>query len=400
MPVATKFPLNPTQLKVFEVQIMRTKKSLLVVVALSFALLASVFVNAQTSPQTTVPIQQKTATPQPQKPTPTQPPAKPDDPQKKKEPQRKGAEEDNQLDPGEKLIIDTDLVLLDVAVIDQTGKPIMNLMAEDFQVFEDKVKQNIEYVDRVDAPLSLGVVIDTSGSMRTKLQIVSDSALSLVKQLKDVDEAFIAQFKAEAELLRDFTRDKRELEDGLNELFTGGGTALLDAIIATADHAHEKGKQRKKALVVITDGVEKNSNWKEKEVIKAIQEDDVQLYLIGILDESEEGTSLFGKSATKKAKDLLIRLAEDSGGRAFFPKEASEMPEVMAQVAKDLRSQYVVSYTPTNAKKDGTFRSVKVLATPKDGRKMIVRTRQGYTAKGGPAQASSDAPKVRPGKPE
>jgi Ca-activated chloride channel family protein len=225
--------------------------------------------------------------------------------------------------------------------------------------------------------------------MRTKLQIVSDSALSLIKQLKNEDEAFIAQFKTDAELVRDFTQDKRELEDGLNDLFTGGGTALLDAIIATADHAQQKGRQRKKALVVISDGVEKNSSWKEKEVIKAIQEDDVQVYLIGILDETEDSSSLFGKSPTKKAKDLLIRLAEDSGGRAFFPKDASEMPAVMAQVAKDLRSQYIVSYSPTNDKKDGTFRTVKVVATPKDNRKLIVRTRQGYTAKGGPAQTSN-----------
>lgn len=362
---------------------MRSIKSLLVV-ALSAALLISVWGQA------------------PQKPAqaPAKQPPKQEDSQKKKEPQRRGAEEDNQPEQGEALKIDTDLVLLDVAVIDQTGKPIMNLNPEDFTVFEDRVKQTVEYVDRVDAPLSLGIVIDTSGSMRTKLQIVSDSALSLVKQLKDADEAFVAQFKAEAELLRDFTSDKRELEDGLNELFTGGGTSLLDAIIATADHAHEKGKQRKKALVVISDGVEKNSNWKEKEVIKAIQEDDVQLYLIGILDESDEGSSLFGKSATKKAKDLLIRLAEDSGGRAFFPKEASEMPAVMAQVAKDLRSQYVVSYTPTNVKKDGTFRAVKVVVEPKDNRKLIVRTRQGYTAKGGPTQASSGDAKVRAAKPE
>ena len=366
---------------------MRSKKSLLV--ALALVLLLSAFINAQ----------QKTP-PAPQKPVSTQPPAKQDDPPKKKEPQRRGAEEDNQPEQTEALKIGTEEVLLDVTVIDQSGKPIMGLTKDDFAVFEDKVKQPIESVSLVDVPLSLGLVIDTSGSMRTKLQIVTDSALSLVKQMKETDEGFIAQFKAEAELLRDFTRDKRELEDGLSELFTGGGTALLDAIIATADHAQEKGKQRKKALVVITDGVEKNSSWKEKEVVKAIQEDDVQVYLIGILDESEEGSSLFGKSSTKKAKDLLIRLAEDSGGRAYFPKEASEMPAVMAQVAKDLRSQYVVSYAPTNDKKDGTFRSIKVVATPKDNRKVIVRTRQGYTAKGGPAQASSGDPKVRSGKPE
>jgi Ca-activated chloride channel homolog len=134
-------------------------------------------------------------------------------------------------------------------------------------------------------------------------------------------------------------------------------------------------------LVVTSDGVEKNSNWKEKEVIKAIQEDDVQVYLVGILDESEEGSSLFGKSATKKAKELLIRLAEDSGGRAYFPRDASEVGQIMLRIAKDLRSQYVLSYAPTNEKKDGTFRSIKVVVAPKDNHRLIVRTRQGYTAK-------------------
>ena len=295
--------------------------------------------------------------------------------------------------------IESNLVLLNTTITDNNGKPVLGLKKNLFSIFEDGKQQDIEVFESQETPFAAVVLIDTSGSMRTKLQIVSDSALTLVKQMKEQDEAFIAQFKAEAELLRDFTRDKRELEDGLNELFTGGGTALLDAIIATADHAQQKGQQRKKALVVITDGVEKNSSWKEKEVIKAIQEDDVQVYLVGILDESDDSGSLFGKSATKKAKDLLIRLAEDSGGRAFFPKDASEMPAVMAQVAKDLRSQYVIGYSPTNDKKDGTYRTIKVVAAPKDNRKLIVRTRQGYTAKGGAPQAAAET-KLRAEKPE
>lgn len=170
----------------------------------------------------------------------------PSDQQKKKEPQRQGAEAENQPEKGETLIVDTDLVLLDVAVFDQSGKPIENLKPEDFTVYEDKVKQPIDNVSRIDVPLSLGIVIDTSGSMRTKLQTVSDSAQILIKQMKDEDEAFLAQFKAEAELVRDFTRDKRDLEDGLNDLYTGGGTALLDAIIATADHAQEREASAKK----------------------------------------------------------------------------------------------------------------------------------------------------------
>src|SRR5262249_43729985 len=150
---------------------------------------------------------------------------------------------------------------------------------------------------REEVPLSIGLVIDTSGSMRSKLQTVSDAALGLIKQMRPDDEGFVAQFKAEADLVQEFTSDKRELEDAVGELFTSGGTALLDAIIATADYAHQKGKQRRKALVIISDGLEKNSSVKEREVIEAIKEDEVQVYMIGFIDEEEESKGLFGKSS-------------------------------------------------------------------------------------------------------
>ncbi len=225
--------------------------------------------------------------------------------------------------------------------------------------------------------------------MRSKLQTVSDAAVNLIKQMRPDDEGFLAQFKIEPELVQDFTRDRRELEDSLSELYTSGGTSLLDAIIATADYANEKGKQRRKAIVVITDGLERNSSVKEREVMEAIKEDEVQVYLVGFIDEEESG-GLFGKSPAKKAKELLNRLAEDSGGRAFFPKDLSEMPAVAAQIAKDLRTQYVVSYYPSNEKLDGSFRQVKVVVTPKDNRRVIARTRQGYYAKGDRTQAAGD----------
>ena len=143
-------------------------------------------------------------------------------------------------------------------------------------------------------------------------------------------------------------------------------------------------------MIVITDGIDKNSAVKEKEVSKVIQEDDVQVYLVGILDETDEPSGIFGRSGAKKAKDLLIKLAEDSGGRAFFPKDAREIPAVMAQIAKDLRSQYVLSYAPTNDKKDGTYRKILVDVAQKENRKYIVRTRQGYTSKANPAQAAGE----------
>lgn len=377
-------------------------KSFTAVIIIAFIIVSSLFAQVRQRPQIWYnPLNSKVVRPdfnqqtkpQSKPPTPTETPAQPpkqQEPPKKKEPQRQGSEADNQQDGFVLKGLDTDEVVLDVAVFDQTGKPIEQLKEADFQVFEDKVRQELTSAKRIDVPLSLGIVIDTSGSMRTKLQTVSDSALGLIKQMKSEDEAFLSQFKAEAELVRDFTRDKRDLEDGLNDLYTGGGTALLDAIIATADYAQEKGKQRKKALIVITDGIDKNSAVKEKEVSKVIQEDDVQVYLVGILDETDEPSGIFGRSGAKKAKDLLIKLAEDSGGRAFFPKDAREIPAVMAQIAKDLRSQYVLSYAPTNDKKDGTYRKILVDVAQKENRKYIVRTRQGYTSKANPAQAAGE----------
>jgi Ca-activated chloride channel homolog len=298
----------------------------------------------------------------------------------KKVDRRQGSQSDQPQDLSDSIKIETELVQLDVSVIDQNNNPVFSLNKDDFAVYEDKVKQVINSVSREEVPLSFGIVIDTSGSMRSRFQTVSDATRDLIKQMRTDDEAFLVQFKVESELVQEFTDDKRELEESLEELFTSGGTALLDAIIATSDYAQEKGKRRRKAIIVMSDGLEKNSAVKEREVINAIKENEVQLYMIGFLEE-EESKSLFGKSATKKAQELLIRLADDSGGRAFFPRGLSEIPAIAAQIAKDMRTQYILSYYPTNSLKDGTFRAVRVDINSNNQHKLIARTRQGYYAR-------------------
>lgn len=324
----------------------------------------------------------------PQDPTPPPAPSAPASPATERErrgARRQGAQADDQnLDRDNTIKLETDLVVLDVSVVDQTNNPVFDLRKEDFLVFEDKIQQSIETVSRAEVPISLGLVIDTSGSMRSKLQTVTDAALSLVKQMREDDEAFVAQFKGEPELLKEFTTDRVEIEDAIGEMFTSGGTALLDAMIATADYAQEKGRHRRKALIVISDGLDQNSSLKEREVLAAIQENEVQLYFVGFIDEEDDTRSFFGKSPAKKARELLTRLADDSGGRAFFPAELSEMPAVAAQIARDLRTQYLVSYYPTNERRDGSFRAVKVTVNPTQptvNRKLIARTRQGYYAR-------------------
>ncbi|MFN0108354.1 MAG: VWA domain-containing protein [Blastocatellia bacterium] len=349
----------------------------LLVGALSFYVLHPA--NAQDPPQ-----------PPKAKPTPT-----PKDPKDRKGAQRQGAQADQQTgDPNISFRVDTEEVVLDVSVVDQTNMPVYDLKPDDFSVFEDKVKQHIESVRREEVPVSFGLVIDTSGSMRSRLQQVVESGNQLVKQMREHDEAFVAMFKTEPELIQEFTHDRRDLEDALNEMYSSGGTALLDAIIATSDYAQQKAKQRRKALIIISDGLEKNSSVKEKEVIEAIKENEVQLYLVGFIDEDADGGGLFRKSDAKRAKELLLKLAEDSGGRVFFPKETSEMPAIADQIAKDLRTQYIVSYTPSNPAKDNTFRSVSVTVNPKGIRKLTARTRRGYYARDPKTLPAANAKKI------
>ena len=347
---------------------------LISVIALSLLLTVSTIIPAGASRQS----------PKPQPPQPPQQtPPKQEKKDKPKKDQRQGAAVDNQP-TGEdigKIVVDTDLVQLDVKVIDQANRPIYDMKKDDFAVYEDKIRQDVETVSREEVPLSFGLVIDSSGSMRTKLPTVSEAATGLVKQMRTDDEAFIAQFKDEAELVQEFSRDKGELEEAISQIYTGGRTALLDAIIATADYTQEKAKNRRKALVVFTDGLDRDSAVKEQQVMSAMKEDEVQVYLVGFIDEEEEKSGIFGRSSGKKAKDLLIRLAEDSGGRAFFPKDLSEMSAIAEQIAKDLRTQYVLSYYPKNDRRDGSFRNIKVVVNPKDNRKLIARTRQGYYSK-------------------
>jgi Ca-activated chloride channel family protein len=279
---------------------------------------------------------------------------------------------------GERTADKRNLVSLDVMVIDQNNMAVAGLRKEDFTIYEDKIKQTVENVIREEVPISLGIVIDTSGSMQSKINTVSDAAVSIIRQMHADDEAFVASFKTETEVAQDFTSDKRKLEDAIGELYAGGGTALLDAILDTSNHARDKGRWRRKALIIFSDGMERNSAFTEKEVMKAIIENDVQIYLVGFVDEESEKKGVYGNAYLQGARDLLSLIADDSGGRAFFPENIDEIPAIADQIAKDLRSQYVVSYYSGNYNLDGAFRTVKVIVNSQGSRKLIARTRRGY----------------------
>ena len=278
------------------------------------------------------------------------------------------------------LKIDTGFVRLDVTVIDQNNTPINDLKKENFTVLENKVPQLIDSVSTEEAAISFGLVLDTSSSMRSKLFTVKEAARGLLNQLKPEDEGFLAEFNYNTQLVHNFTVDKSKLQKSMDTLRTGGGTALLDAIINSSEYTAQKGRLRKKALIIISDGLERNSSLREKEVLDAIYEHEVQIYLVGFIDDGTSGNLPIDEE-NKEARALLTRLADSSGGRAFFPKDVDEMSAIADQIAKDLRTQYVINYYPSNEKRDGTYRAVKVIVKSDDNRKLIARTRMGYFAR-------------------
>lgn len=271
------------------------------------------------------------------------------------------------------------LVLLDVTVVDPSNKPVMDLKQEEFNVTEDKVLQKIEFFSRDQVPVSLVFAIDTSGSMRPKLDTVVKASTNLVKASRRDDEMAVIEFKDQPELLEEFTTDVNDVIDTLNGLVASRQTAMLDALYLAADYANKEGKNRRKAVLVVTDGLDNDSFYKFSEVVNHLREIDVQVYLIGFINDLDNDSGLFKKSPKEKAEGLLNKLAEETGGKAFYPRELSEVHAIAQQISTDLRTQYSIGYYPSNSAKDGTFRAVKVQVTS-GNRRLIARSRNGYTA--------------------
>ena len=277
------------------------------------------------------------------------------------------------------LHLGTDLVLLDVTVVDPANKPAMDLKQGDFAVTEDKVPQKIEFFSREQVPVSLVFAIDTSGSMRPRLDTVVKASSNLVKESRSGDEVAIIDFKEEATLLEEFTGNIPDVIDTLNGLVASSGTAMLDALYVAADYANKEAKNRRKAVLVVTDGLDKDSAYKFSEVVNHLREIEVQIYMIGFTYDNDKDSGLFKKSPKEKAESLLTKLAEETGGKAFFPRELSEVHAIAEQISTDLRTQYSIGYYPTNSKKDGSFRTAKVQVNS-GARRLIARTRNGYVA--------------------
>jgi VWFA-related protein len=286
---------------------------------------------------------------------------------------------------GFQINVNVNLVALPVSVVDKDGNAIEGLTEKNFQVLEDTVPQEIKLFKHEDVPVSLGLVIDDSGSMRNKKERVHSAALSFVKESNPDDQTFVVAFEDVAYLQQDFTGSIGDLVDALDSLDPRLETALYDAVYLSVDHVKE-GKFDKKALLVISDGEDNSSKWGYNKLLEHVQQaKDVTIYAIGVFDENDTRSGgLFGKSPQKKAKDALKEIAELTGGQAFFPKSIDEVLEICQRVAREIRNQYTIGYSPKNTKRDGAWRKVTVnlVNPPKNAAKARINTRQGYYAPG------------------
>jgi Ca-activated chloride channel family protein len=266
---------------------------------------------------------------------------------------------------------DVDEVLLHATVVDDKQHIVTNLDRTAFAVFEDGKPQNIISFYNEDIPVSMGIVIDNSGSMREKRTKVNQAALNLVRSSNPQDEVFVVNFNDEYYLDQDFTNDLLKLKEALEKIDARGGTALYEAVVASAEHLKRDARLERKVLFVVTDGEDNASRETLEQAVKQLQEENgPSVYAIGVLGDEEH---------PKRARHALEIIAQRTGGLAFFPRTLDEVDAISRQVAHDIRNQYTIGYKPTNPRASGGFRQIRVEAKKGKG-KLVVRTKSGYYA--------------------
>ncbi|MHB8653604.1 MAG: VWA domain-containing protein [Terriglobia bacterium] len=291
------------------------------------------------------------------------------------QPQSKGGEY--------KIGVDVNLVVLPVSVVDKKGRRVEDLKQDNFQVYEDGAPQKLTVFSHADIPVTMGIVIDDSGSMRPKRAAVNAAALTFVKTSNPQDQVFVVNFNDVYYLDTpgDFASNIEDLNAALNKIDSRGGTALRDAVYASIDHL-KLGNRDKKVLLVITDGEDNASRYSFEELLARAQKSDSAIYTIGLLGDDQEG-HLFKihSSESRRAAKVLETLAKSTGGEAYFPKSLEEVESTCVEIAHNIRNQYTLAYYPTNTSHDGTFRNVRVDVTaPNRHEKLVVHTRLGYYA--------------------
>jgi Ca-activated chloride channel family protein len=294
-------------------------------------------------------------------------------------------------DPDEGIIkIDTEVVGLNVRVIDRNNRPINNLNQNEFKIYEDNVLQTIDSFSKAEVPTNYSLVIDNSGSLRLQLDKVIEASKIIIGTNRPGDETSIIRFVSsdKIEIKQDFTSNKIDLNDALDNLYVEGGqTAIIDAVYLAAqtvdeyEKARNKDDKKRRALILVSDGEDRDSYYNEQQLFELLRESDVQIYVVGFVNELSKEGGFISKSPQSKAKAFLERLATETGGKSYFPNSVSELNTIASDIASELRTQYLVSYYPTNNNKDGKYRNIKVVVN--DGpnkQKRIAVTRTGRKA--------------------
>jgi Ca-activated chloride channel homolog len=270
-----------------------------------------------------------------------------------------------------KLDVNVDLAELHVSVVDELDRPVSGLQKEHFRILENREEQPISVFKHEDLPISLGLVVDNSRSIEPRKERLDAAALAFVRKSNPDDETFVVHFDFDARLSRDFTSNIRDLETTLTGVKPFGQTAVYDAVILALDHM-ENAKYEKKALLLITDGLDNSSKHTLDEAIERLKQSRVAVYPVGLLSAAEG----------QKAEIALLKIADASGGNAYFPENVEQARTMMERVARDLREQYTLGYFPTNRARDGAWRSVRVEIRPPIGlsQKLKANYRYGYYA--------------------
>lgn len=285
-------------------------------------------------------------------------------------------------------------VRLNVFVSDESSNDLVaDLRQEDFRVEEDGVPQTINYFAREELPVSYAIIVDNSGSTRSMLESLIRAGEALVSANKAVDETMIVRFigSDQISVMQNFTDNQLALVRALEEMYVEGGqTAILDAVYLSATRVGERRRDetRRRAIVLFTDGEDRSSHYKQSEVQKLLYEHDVQVFAVGIVAHLDSSGGFTRKSAKDQAVKLLNSLTQETGGRAFYPKNLRELQAAVNSITRELRTQYVIGYQPSNNTRDGKFRKVQVklnetaAAAAGGGKKRTVRLRAGYIAPG------------------
>lgn len=273
--------------------------------------------------------------------------------------------------PTASLRVDVDLVELHVSVMDGLGRPVGGLRQENFKITENNIDQRITVFKHEDIPVSLGLVLDNSRSIEPRKARLDAAAVAFVENSNPDDETFIVHFDFDSRVTRPFTRDRALLERDLAGTKPYGQTALFDGIVLALETMKE-AQHQKKALLLITDGIDNMSKATLEQVLERVKREKVMIFAIGLLSQS----------GGLKAEEDLEKIANVSGGRAYFPNTPEDARVMMDIIARDIREQYTLAYLPSNAMRNGTWRSVRVQITPPKGypKELSTNYRHGYFA--------------------